>query len=80
MREDKKERNDLIKDIIEYIKPYLNIELYQLEKKSKKENDAKLRLDNKKIQKEFNTEKVQFELDNVGADVFDENIPMVMEK
>lgn len=80
MQADNKEKYDLIKDVFNYIKPYLNPDLYNLERKSINEQKAKANLDNKIIQKEFNTDKVEFEVDSVGADVFDDNIPIVMEK
>lgn len=80
MAEDRKDKQRIVEDIIEYLKPYLNFSLYRYERDSKKENQVKQAADNKTIQKEFNTDKVQFELDNVGGDVFSDEIPIIMEE
>lgn len=80
LREDRKEQLDLIKDVIDYIKPYLNMDLYKWENKKEKENKARKAADNKVVQK-YNTDKVEFEIDNsVGGDVFSDEIPIIMEQ
>lgn len=80
LREDIKERQKLIEDIVEYIKPYLNFDLYKWEHEKNTEKKMENSLDNKAIQKEFNTDKVQFDLGTEGGDVFDDNIPLIMEE
>lgn len=80
MAEDRKEKQRIVEDIVEYLKPYLNFDLYKWEKDGEKEKKVKQIADNKTIQKEFNTDNVQFELDNVGGDVFSEEIPIIMEE
>lgn len=68
-----------MQSVLDYLKPYLNLDLYKAELKHEKEK-KKENAEDQKIIKEYNTKDVQFTIDNnIGGDVFDENIPLILE-
>lgn len=86
IQKDEEEKFDMIKNILEFLKPYLNLELYKAEQNKERENKLQNIKDNQVI-KEFNTEDTQFSIDSKGGDVFsdtidfvEDEIPLILEK
>ena len=86
LKEDNIEKQKFVKSIADYLKPYLNLELYKAEKEVENENKQQTFEDNKVV-KEFNTDKVQFSINSNGADVFsdtidfeEDEIPLILEE
>lgn len=86
IQKDEEEKFNVIKNILEFLKPYLNLELYKAEQNIEKENKLQSIKDNKII-KEFNTKDTQFSIDSKGGDVFsdtiefeEDEIPLILEE
>lgn len=76
IQKDEEEKFDMIKNILEFLKPYLNLELYKAEQNKERENKLQNVKDNQII-KEFNTSDTQFSIDSKGGDVFSDTIDFV---
>lgn len=86
LKADEDDKIELIKNVFNFVKPYINLDLYKAEKEMEDKKEQQLQKDNKTIS-EFNTENTQFSIDSRGGDVFSETIefeedeiPLILEK
>lgn len=73
LHQDEEDKIDLIKNVFNFIKPYMNIDLYKAEKDIEEKEKAQKAKDDKFIS-QFNTEKAQFSINSNGGDVFSDTI------
>lgn len=86
LKADEDDKIELIKNVFNFVKPYINLDLYKAEKEMEDKKEQQLQKDNKTIS-EFNTENTQFSIDSIGGDVFSETIefeedeiPLILEE
>ena len=86
LKADEDDKIELIKNVFNFVKPYINLDLYKAEKEMEDKKEQQLQKDNKTISV-FNTENTQFSIDSRGGDVFSETIefeedeiPLILEK
>lgn len=85
IQKDEEDKIELIKSVFNFIKPYMNLDLYKAEQENKEQEKKQLVEDNKLIQ-QYNTDKTQFFIGAKGGDVFSDTIefeeetPLILEE